>query len=88
MISTLKTVTIRLSCQLKRALCSFQNFLLQVFVISCRIPRAFYLHATETDMKIESVEFQHKSANEFSQKEFHIIKLKTIFQVSLFKQIT
>ena len=33
----------------------------------------------ETDLKIESAEFQHKSANKFSQKKFHSIKLKTIY---------
>ena len=42
-------------------------------------PEHFICHATETNLKIESAEFQHKPANEFSQKEFHNIKLKTIF---------
>ena len=31
------------------------------------------------DLKIKSAEFQDKPANKFSQKEFHSIKLKTIF---------
>ena len=39
----------------------------------------FICHATETDLKRESAEFQHKSANTFSQTEFHSINLKTIF---------
>ena len=52
--------------------------LLQIFEISC-VPRAFFCHATEKDLKMDSAEFQHKSAIEFSQKESHSIKLKTVF---------
>ena len=28
---------------------------------------------TETDLKIESAEFQHKSVNKFSEKEFEVV---------------
>ena len=42
-------------------------------------PEHFICHAAETDLKMESNEFQLKSANNFSQKEFHSIKLETIF---------
>ena len=43
------------------------------------LPEHFICHAIEKDLKIDSAEFQHKSANEFSQKESHSIKLKTFF---------
>ena len=80
MISSLKTVVkTGLSCQLKRALCSLQSLLLQIFEISCRAPRAFYLSCHREGLEMESAEFQHKSANEFSQKESHTFKLKTVF---------
>ena len=82
MISSLKTVVkTGLLCQLKRDLCSFQSLVLQIFEISCRVPSAFYFicHATGKDVKMESAGFQHKSANEFSQKESHSMKLKSIF---------
>ena len=42
-------------------------------------PEHFICHATEKDLKMDSAEFQHKSANEFSQKEYQSIKLKTVF---------
>ena len=42
-------------------------------------PEHFICHATEKDLKMDSAEFQHKSAIEFSQKESHSIKLKTVF---------
>ena len=42
----------------------------------------FICHVTEMGLKIELAEFQHKSANKFSQKEFHSVKMKTVFQVS------
>ena len=35
--------------------------------------------SAETDLKIESAEFHHKSANKFSEKKFHSIKLKTFY---------
>ena len=56
-----------------------------VFVIICCsrylklvvvFPKHFTCHATETVLKIEPAEFQHKSANKFSQKVS--VKLKTI----------
>ena len=43
------------------------------------LPEHFICHAKEKDLKIDSAEFQHKSANEFSQKKSHSIKLKTVF---------
>ena len=43
------------------------------------LPEHFICHATKKDLKIDSAEFQHKSANEFSQNESHSIKLKTVF---------
>ena len=81
MISSLKTVKIRLRCQLKRAVCSFPNLLSQIFEISCHVFRAFYFscHAqAEMELKTESTEFQHKPEDKFSQKEFHCIELKII----------
>ena len=42
-------------------------------------PEHFIFHATEQNLKIESTEFQHKPANKISQKDFHSIKVKTIF---------
>ena len=39
----------------------------------------FICHVTEMGLKIELAEFQHKSANKFSQKEFHSVKMKTVF---------
>ena len=33
---------IGLSCQLKRALCFCHNLVLQIFEITCRVPKAFY----------------------------------------------
>ena len=56
--------------------------------IYLRLRRAFYLSCHRDGLEIESVEFQQKPANKFSQKEFDSIKLKTIFLVSLFKQLT
>ena len=56
---------------------------LKLFVV----PKHFIFHATEKNLKIELAEFQHKSANKFSQKEFGSIKMETIFEVSFFKLI-
>ena len=36
-------------------------------------PEHFICHATGKDLKMESAEFQHKSENEFSQKESHSV---------------
>ena len=64
-----------------RGLCVlFRIFYFRYLKLVVVFPEHFICHATEMDMKIESAEF--------SQKDFHSIKLKTIFQVSLFKQIT
>ena len=49
------------------------------FTLVVVFPEHFICHATETELKIESAEFQHKPANKFCQKEFHSINLKTIF---------
>ena len=49
------------------------------FTLVVVFPEHFICHATETELKRESAEFQHKSANKFSQKEFHSNNLKTIF---------
>ena len=81
MISSLKTVKIGYSCQLKRTARPFQNLLLQILEISCLqfFPEHFICYATEKNLTIESAEFQHKSANKFSQKKVDSIKLETIF---------
>ena len=84
----ISSFAIRLSCQLKGALCSFQNLLPHIFEIGCRVPTEHFIcHATEAELQIESAEFQHKPANRFSQKEFHSIKLKKISRF-LFSNIT
>ena len=63
-----------------RGLCAlFRIFYSRYFKLVVLFPEYFICHATETDLKIESAELQHKPANKFSQKEFHSIKLKTIF---------
>ena len=74
----LETIKIRLSYQLKRALCSFHNLLFQIFKISCHPATEYSIlfvicHATETDLKMELAEFQHKPANKFSQKRNFIV---------------
>ena len=53
--------------------CSFQNLLLQIFEISCRVPRAFYLPCHRDGLENRMSGFQQKSPNKFSQKEFHSI---------------
>ena len=42
-------------------------------------PEHFICYTIEMDLEIESAKFQHKPEYKFSQKEFHSIKLKTIF---------
>ena len=72
-----------------RGLCVLLRFCFSRYLkLIVLFPEHFICHATETNLKTESTEFQHKLANKISQKDFHSIKLKTIFLVSLFKQIT
>ena len=56
---------VKFSCQLKRALCSFQNLLLQIFEYGCRV-----FHATDTDLKTESADFSKNLQINFLKRNF------------------